>query len=236
VCGQILGGVLVSADLLGAAWRPIFLINLPVGAAVITAGIRFLPPDTEQGETRRLDLLGALALSATVLPALLALSLGRSEGWPIWSWACLAASVPALASFVLAERRVEARGGAPLINLRALARRAVSLGLGAQAASVGTYYALLFTLALYVQRGLGRGALVSGLTLLCSSRRSGSPHASSGASEPASDRSWRQAAPCSWPSPTRASARACSRGSGPTRCSSYSSGPEDSAWGSSTAL
>jgi len=112
---------------------------LPVGAAAIAAGLRFLPPDPEQEEFPRIDMLGVAALAATVLPALLALSLGRSEGWPTWSWACLAASAPGFAAFVLAERRIEVRGGAPLINLHALARRAVSLGLAAQAASVGTY-------------------------------------------------------------------------------------------------
>jgi MFS family permease len=42
VAGQILGGVLVSADLLGGQWRSIFFVNVPVGLAVIAAGARYL--------------------------------------------------------------------------------------------------------------------------------------------------------------------------------------------------
>jgi predicted MFS family arabinose efflux permease len=61
---------------------------------------------------------------------------------------------------------VGARGGAPLVNLHALAPRAVSCGLLAVATATSTYYGLLFTLALYLQQGLGHSALVSGLTLV----------------------------------------------------------------------
>jgi MFS family permease len=43
VIGQILGGLLVSADLFGTQWRPIFLINVPIGLTVVIAGLRFLP-------------------------------------------------------------------------------------------------------------------------------------------------------------------------------------------------
>jgi MFS family permease len=128
VAGQVLGGVLVSADVLGSQWRLIFFVNVPVGLAVMAAGARHLPR--------------------------------------AWTWLSLAASVPAFAGFVAAERRVRARGGAPLVNLDAIAPPAVSSGMLAVAAATSTYYGLLFTLALYLQQGLGRSALVSGLTLV----------------------------------------------------------------------
>jgi MFS family permease len=166
VAGQILGGVLVSADVLGSGWRPIFLINVPVGAAAIAIGLRVLPADRERNRARSVDVAGVATLSAALLPAILALSLGRQEGWPAWTWACLAASPIALAAFVAAERRVLARGGAALIDLDVLARPAVSWGLLAQGAVASTYYALLFTLAVYLQQGLGRSPLASGLTLV----------------------------------------------------------------------
>ena len=105
-------------------------------------------------------------LSAAVLLVVVPLVLGRAEGWPAWTWLSLAASVPAFAGFVAAERRVRARGGAPLVSLDAIAPRAVSSGMLAVAAATSTYYGLLFTLALYLQQGLGRSALVSGLTLV----------------------------------------------------------------------
>jgi MFS family permease len=166
VAGQILGGVLVSADLLGSGWRPIFLLNVPIGVAALAIGARVLPADRERDVARRVDVAGVAMLSAALLPAILALSLGRQEGWPVWTWICLAASPVALAAFVTAERRLAARGGAALIDLRVIARPVVSWGLLAQAAVASTYYALLFTLAVYLQQGLGRSALASGLTLV----------------------------------------------------------------------
>jgi MFS family permease len=165
VAGQILGGILVSANLLDGQWRSIFFVNVPVGLAVIAAGLRYLPREDER-ETRRVDVAGVITLSAAVLLVVLPLVLGRAEGWPAWTWLSLAASVPALTAFIVAERRVRARGGAPLVNLHALAPRAVSSGLLAVAVATSTYYGLLFTLALYLQQGLGRSPLVSGLTLV----------------------------------------------------------------------
>jgi len=165
VAGQILGGVLVSADLFDAHWRSIFFVNVPVGAAVLAAGARYLPREAPRA-TRAVDVAGVLTLSIAVLLVVLPLILGRAEGWPVWAWLSLAASIPALAAFVVAERRVSARDGSPLVNLRALAPRAVSWGVVAVAIATSTYYGLLFTLALYLQQGLGRSPLVSGLTLI----------------------------------------------------------------------
>ena len=167
VAGQVLGGVLVSADVLASQWRAIFFVNVPVGLAVIAAGARHLPRESPVGRApQRVDVAGLATLSAAVLLVVVPLVLGRAEGWPAWTWLSLAASVPAFAAFVAAERRVRARGGAPLVNLDAIAPRAVSSGMLAVAAATSTYYGLLFTLALYLQQGLGRSALVSGLTLV----------------------------------------------------------------------
>src|SRR5262252_10168160 len=43
VAGQVIGGVLVSADLLGSTWRPVFLLNVPIGVILFVAGLRALP-------------------------------------------------------------------------------------------------------------------------------------------------------------------------------------------------
>ncbi len=165
VVGQVLGGVLVSANLCGAGWRPIFLINAPIGLALVAAGVWVLPADSG-GRPQRLDLWGVATLSITVLLAVLPLILGHDQGWPAWTWASLAASLPALAAFIIVERRIAVRGGSPLITLRVLIRPAVAWGLGALAAATSTYYALLFTLALYLQQGLGKSPLYSGLALV----------------------------------------------------------------------
>jgi MFS family permease len=160
-CGQLLGGALISADVLGLGWRAIFLVNVPVGMVAIVAGLRWLPEDAAR-TSRRLDLRGVAALSATVLLVLVPLTLGRADGWPVWTWVSLAAAVPALALFVASQRH----RAAPLLNLHAISARPVAWALVAVAAATGTYYALLFTLALFLQQGLHRSPLVSGLTLV----------------------------------------------------------------------
>ena len=166
VVGQILGGALISADIAGSHWRAIFLINVPLGALLIAAAVRYLPVDGRSTAARRLDLRGVAALSAAMLLLVVPLGLGHSQGWPVWSWLCLAAGVPAVLAFLAIERRVAAQGGSPLVNVAVLARPAVCWALLAMMIATGSYYALLFTLAHYLQQGLGHSPLVSGLTLV----------------------------------------------------------------------
>src|SRR5262249_24523323 len=80
VAGQIVGGVVVGAGLWG--WRPIFLINVPVGLVALALAARVLDESKTQGQ--RLDLAGA-ALSAIALWLVLyPLIQGRELGWPPW--------------------------------------------------------------------------------------------------------------------------------------------------------
>ena len=83
VAGQVLGGVLVSADVLGSQWRSIFFVNVPVGLAVIAVGARQLPRESAvERLARRLDVAGVATLSAGVLLVVVPLVLGRAESWP----------------------------------------------------------------------------------------------------------------------------------------------------------
>jgi MFS family permease len=165
VVGQILGGALISADIAGTQWRAIFLVNIPIAAAVIVAGLRYLPVDNLR-TARRIDLPGVATLSVAILLVVLPLALGRTEGWPVWAWICLAASAPAFLLFLVVEKRIDATRGAPLVNVHVLAQPPVGWALLTLLAATGTYYALLFTLAQYLQQGLGNSPFVSGLTLV----------------------------------------------------------------------
>ncbi|MEF3119344.1 MFS transporter [Streptomyces chrestomyceticus] len=114
--GQLLGGWLLSADVLGLGWRAVFLVNVPVGVLALT-----LLPWAAGGHPRvrrepvRADLpglgLAAAALGLFTVP----LVAGGTGGMVWWGPACLAASVPVAACFLRHERALDARGGSPLV-------------------------------------------------------------------------------------------------------------------------
>ncbi|MGE5137015.1 MAG: MFS transporter [Gemmatimonadota bacterium] len=164
VAGQSLGGLLISADLLGSTWRPAFLVNVPAGVVLMWLAWRCLPAG--QRRAGRLDLPGVAVLSAAMLLLVVPLVLGQDAGWPAWTWLCLGASMPAFAALRVIERKMPARGGRPLVDPALLARPAIGWGLASQALTTATYFAVLFTLALYLQQGLGRSAAYSGLALV----------------------------------------------------------------------
>jgi predicted MFS family arabinose efflux permease len=169
VAGQALGGMLIAADLFGTAWRPIFLINVPAGLLLIWAAVRSMPGDTNEKNANRaqeVDVRGMLLLSVTVLLLIVPLLLGPDEGWPAWTWGCLAASVPVAVVFRRSQRRRSAQGGRPLIAEEVVCEPAVRWSLAAHGITTMTYFALLFVLAVYLQEGLGRGPAYAGLAMV----------------------------------------------------------------------
>ena len=171
VTGLVLGGVVVSANLFGLGWRPVFGINVPIGIVLALAVPRLIPADepgprrTGHG-SRRLDLPGLLVAGPAVLLVVLPLVLGHEAGWPAWSFGCLAAGVLLGAVFVLVERLVATRGGDPLLNLDVLRAPRLPSGLAALVITQLCYGGLLFTFTLYLQTGLGEGALRAGVTYI----------------------------------------------------------------------
>lgn len=163
VAGQIVGGLLVSADILGTGWRPVFLVNVPVGVLVAVLVPRLMPADGPRG-TRRLDLLGLSIAVPSVFLIVLPLVLGHEDGWPAWSFVCIALGLALAAVFVRVERRVAARGGDPLLKVDVLRIPGVATGLGALSAGIIAYGGSLFTIGLHLQSGLGDSALRAGLT------------------------------------------------------------------------
>ncbi|MFF3907031.1 MFS transporter [Streptomyces sp. NPDC001848] len=164
--GQVLGGVLVSADLFGAGWRPVFLVNVPVGGVLLAVGSRVLPQDdTPAGErSRGLDLPGLVLLGAAVSLLTVPLVLGQEEHWPLWSWLCLTAAAVVFALFLGYESRLARRGGAPLIAPRVLRRPGVGLAVCRLLAVMAVNAGFLFALTLHIQGGLGYSPLRAGLT------------------------------------------------------------------------
>lgn len=163
VVGQVAGGLLVSADLFGTGWRPVFLINVPVGLALLAAAVRLLPRQTSPS-LKGLDLPGLVTLTATLLLLVVPLVLGHEQHWPWWTTVCLIAAAPALALFVCVERSVARRGGAPLVPGRVLRSRHLVCGAGALFFSMAGYAGFLFSFSQHLQSGLGESAIRAGLT------------------------------------------------------------------------
>ncbi|WP_367041821.1 MFS transporter [Streptomyces sp. Je 1-332] len=167
--GQVLGGVLVSADLFGTGWRPVFLVNVPVGVVLLITAGRVLPRDVvrEQGEAPRargLDLPGLVLLGAAVSLFTVPLVLGQEEGWPLWSWLSMGSAAVIFAVFCAYEARLARGGGAPLIAPRVLRSPGMGLAVFRIAAAMGVNVGFLFVLTLHIQGGLGYSALRAGLT------------------------------------------------------------------------
>jgi MFS family permease len=163
VAGQVAGGLLISANLLGSTWRPVFLVNVPIGVVLILAGWRLLPAGRRDGG-RGLDVPGLLLLTPAVLAVVIPLVLGQPEHWPAWGWLCLAGSVALFAGFAAAERRLEARGGSPLVPARVLSLAGMRSGIVALFAVMTVFSGMFFVLALNLQGGLGESPLRAGLT------------------------------------------------------------------------
>jgi hypothetical protein len=162
VLGQVIGGLLISADLFGSTWRPIFLVNVPVGMAVL-AFSRLLPNGRDLSG-RALDLPGLAVLTPAVLALVLPLVLGQPLGWPAWGWALLAASVAGFVMLALVEHRVGARGGQPILPRALLGLPGVTAGIGGLFVAMVVFGGWLFGSALELQDGLGDSALRAGLT------------------------------------------------------------------------
>lgn len=162
VVGQILGGVLISADPFGSGWRSVFLVNVPVGAVLLIAGQRLLP-HVEGVRERRTDVPGLLLLAAALGMLVAPLVLGHETGWPAWTWIMLVASVAVFAVFVLYERRLTAAGGDPLIATRVLRSPALAPAAGAIFLVLVAFSGSLFVCALHLQGALRYGPAHAGL-------------------------------------------------------------------------
>src|SRR5579862_8826107 len=163
VAGQVIGGLLVSADLFGAAWRPVFLVNVPIGLAVLLVLPRVMPADVPS-RSRRLDLPGLLVAVPAVCLVVLPLMLGHQERWPAWSLACIGGGLALVPVFFFTERRVAARGGHPLLSVAVFRAPGLVPGLAAMTLLMVTYGGFLFSFTLHLQAGLGDSALRAGLT------------------------------------------------------------------------
>jgi EmrB/QacA subfamily drug resistance transporter len=161
--GNVLGGLLVSANVFGLGWRPIFLINLPVGLLTVIAAAK-LVKESRSPKARRLDLGGVAIMTLALTLLLYPLIQGREAGWPVWAFVCMAAFLPMMFVFVQYEKRVTARGGSPLVELDLFEDRAFVIGLFSGMCFFNGTAAFFLVSTVFLQNGLGYSAREAGLT------------------------------------------------------------------------
>jgi MFS family permease len=165
VLGQLAGGLLVTADILGTGWRPIFLVNIPVGLVVLAAIFRAVP-ETRSINPAHVDVPGTVLFSATLTALLVVLTAGPATGWPLWTWSLLAAALALGYTTGVVEVRAERRGEVPLLPPSLLRRPSMRRGLAIVLPFAGGFGAFMFVFALTIQQGLGEDALHSALAIL----------------------------------------------------------------------
>ncbi|WP_245721744.1 MFS transporter [Nocardia crassostreae] len=164
VIGQIAGGLIVSADLFGTGWRGVFLVNVPIGLALLVMAPRLLPV-TARVE-RKLDLAGLAVLTSSVLLLVVPLVLGHEQDWPLWSLLALGGAAVGFGVFAVVERRVHRRGGEPLFSDRVLRAPGLVLSAITLFLVMCTVGGSLFVMAIHLQSTLGYSALHAGLLFL----------------------------------------------------------------------
>lgn len=165
IFGQLVGGVLIHADLFGLGWRSCFLINVPVGIAALALVGRVVPESVRPTRSR-LDWPGTALLSGALVAIVLPLIQGRQQHWPLWTLVSFGTGAFLLAEFAWHERRVVRAGGEPLINPGLLRDRAFSVGMVVQLVAWTGQASFFLVFAVYLQDGVGLSALDSGLLFI----------------------------------------------------------------------
>ncbi|MFF9202828.1 MFS transporter [Streptomyces sp. NPDC014986] len=163
VSGPLLGALLTEWNLFGLEWRPIFLINLPVGIAGLILGSRFIS-ESKAPRALKLDLVGVALVTLGLLMLLYPLTRGRELDWPVWGYVSMAGALVVFAALVAYERHKGARDGSPLIELSLFRVKSFAAGVAVQTV-FGVVLGVFFLVwTLYMQIGLGWSLLRAGLT------------------------------------------------------------------------
>jgi EmrB/QacA subfamily drug resistance transporter len=157
--GVLLGGVLTDAF----NWHWIFLVNLPIGAAVFALCLVLLPGERGQAAGARLDIWGAVTVTTALMLAVYAIVNGNEAGWTSAPTLGLLAAAAVLMAVFLA---IESRVPTPLVPLGLFRLRNVAVANIVGVLWAAAMFAWFFISALYLQLVLGYSALQVGLGFL----------------------------------------------------------------------
>ena len=156
--GVLLGGVLTDT----LDWHWIFLVNVPVGIAVFALTLVLLPASRGQA-TGRLDVAGAVTVTAASMVAVYAIVNGNEVGWTSARTLGLLALAAMLLGVFLA---IESRTRAPLVPLGLFRLRNLAISNVVGVLWAAAMFAWFFLSALYLQLVLGYSPLQVGLAFL----------------------------------------------------------------------
>jgi EmrB/QacA subfamily drug resistance transporter len=162
VIGPVFGAGILQLNIAGLHWRPMFLINVPIGLLAVAGALRTVP-DSRREDAPPIDPLGAALLSAALVLLLYPLVEGRSLGWPAWSLAMIAASVPALGLFALHQSRLRGKR-TPLVPTSLFSQRSFAGGLIVNMAFVSGLAGYSLASSVAVQQGLGFSPMLAAFT------------------------------------------------------------------------
>jgi len=157
--GVLLGGVLT--DLL--SWHWIFLVNVPIGVAVVVLSLRLVPQGGGFAPAGRLDVAGAITVTAALMLAVYAIVNGNDAGWGSAQTVGLLAGAVVLIGVFIA---VEAKAAAPLVPLGLFRKRNITTSNACGILMAAGLFAAFFLSALYLQLVLGYTPLEVGLAYL----------------------------------------------------------------------
>jgi EmrB/QacA subfamily drug resistance transporter len=157
--GVLLGGILTGA----LNWHWIFLVNVPIGAAVVAAALAILPHSQAEDRPKHLDAWGAVLVTSSLLLAVYAIVNGNVAGWTsARTLGLLVAAVVIMGAFVLVESKVKA----PLVPLSLFKQRNLTVASIVGVLWSAAMFAWFFLSALYLQLILHYSPLQVGLAFL----------------------------------------------------------------------
>lgn len=164
VIGQLLGGLLVAADIAGTGWRPIFLVNVPIGLVGLVLSRRSVP-ESRVGNPISVDRTGTALFGVTLLALLIPLMEGRALSWPLWMWALLGLFPISATVFIANQRRTERIGQMPLLPPSIMRMPTMRRGLAIGVPFFTGFGGFMFVYAITLQDGLRLSPLDSGIAL-----------------------------------------------------------------------
>ena len=157
--GVLIGGILTS----GPGWRWVFFINVPVGIVLLAAIRAVVPPRRHPHRVARVDVLGAVTVTAATGSFIYGMINAGDEGWAdLGTLLPVAAAIALYGVFVVVERTVRT----PLMHLSLLTRRPIATGAFLMFIAAGVLIADLFVGSQYLQHLRGLSALETGLFFL----------------------------------------------------------------------